>query len=149
MAQPSAAATAPSTPTDQRVRLALEAEIFQDDEGGPDSLIVTTDELTCEPIAPARLLGLVADARARLDQMERLAREYEARDTLRAIIAEHDLQVEEWDLADLDAKWRNKFMAFTALLDDGRRILVVPQGQDPIKRVNAVAALVNDLQAQT
>jgi hypothetical protein len=144
-----ATATASSpTPTDQRVRLVLEAEIFQDPDGGPDSLIVTTDELACQPTAPARLLGMAAEARAKLDQIERLAREYEAQDTLRAIVAEHELKIEEWDTATLDPKLRRGFVAFAMLHKDGSRLIVVPQGQDPIERVNAIAGLVNDLQAQ-
>ncbi|MET7514038.1 hypothetical protein ABZS88_11260 [Streptomyces sp. NPDC005480] len=81
------------TATDQRVRLVIEAEIFQDPDGGPDSLIVTTDDLACEPMSPARLRGMVADARAQLDQIERIANEHEAHDTLRVIVAEHELQV--------------------------------------------------------
>jgi hypothetical protein len=137
-----------STPTTQHVRLVLEAEIFQDTDGGPDSLIYSTDTVACEPVSPARMLGMVAEARAQLDAMERMAREFEARDTLAAIVAEHHLQLEEWDLANLDENLRSKFVAFAAVLKDGQRIVVVPQGQDPIKRVNAVSKLINDLQTQ-
>jgi hypothetical protein len=141
-------ATAPSTPTDQRVRLVIEAEIFQDLDGGPDSLIVTTDVLACQPTAPARLLGMVAEARAKLDHIERLAKEYEARDTLRAIVAEHGLVLEELDTDTLFPEHlRGKLKAWYGEVD-GTRIIAVPAGQDPVERVNVVAALVNDLQAQ-
>lgn len=141
--------TAPSTPTDQRVRLVLEAEIFQDPDGGPDSLIVTNDKLACEPIVPARFRGLIADARAELDRMERLVLEHEARDTLRAILAEHDLELEELDASTLPEKIRNGFGAFHCKPKNGRGVIVVPQGQDPIERVNFVADLANRFQAHT
>ena len=138
-----------STPAaqEQRVRLVLEAEVFQDPDGGPDSLIATTDKLACEPMSPARLLGMVAEARAQLDQMERIAREFEARGTLAAIVAEHHLHVEEWDIANLDEKFRGKFVAFAALTTDGQRIVVVPKGQDPIERLAGVTELVRDMEA--
>lgn len=142
------APTASPAPTAQRIRLVIEAEIFQDPDGGPDSLIVTTDELACEPTVPARLLGMVAKARAQLDQIERLANEYEARDTLRAIIAEWDLELEELDASTLPEKIRDAFQAFHCTPKGERAVIVVPQGQDPIERVNAVARLVNRLQVQ-
>ncbi|PKT67557.1 hypothetical protein CW362_39790 [Streptomyces populi] len=129
-------------PTPERcIRLVLEVEIFQDPDGDPDSLVVTTDELACEPTVPARVHSYINDARAKLDQMERLVNEHEAQDTLRAIVEEHQLLVEEWDIANLDAKWRDKFVAFAALLDDGRRVVVVPLGQDPVRRLGAVVEL--------
>lgn len=144
--QPEAPTTSPAL-TDQRVRLVIEAEIFQDLDGGPDSLIVTTDELACQPISPARLLGMVADARAQLDEIERLAKEYEARDTLAAILAEHDVQMEEWDTGSLDPKLRDRFVAFAMLHKDGSRLVVVPEGQNPIERLAAVAELIVDLRS--
>lgn len=136
-----------SSPTsiDQRVRLVIEAEIFQDSEGGPESLIVTTDTLACEPTSPARLLGMVADARAQLDQVEQLANKYEAADTFRAIVAEHNLIVEEWDTSTLDLKLRSSFVAFAALLANGDRVIVVPPKQDPVERLAAVASLIREI----
>lgn len=138
-------ATAPSTPTDQRVRLVIEAEIFQDSEGGPDSLIVTTDSLACEPTSPARLLGMVEEARAQLDQIERLAQVHEAEGTFRAIVAEHNLTVEEWDTSTLNSKLRKGFRAFGALLATGERLIVIPRDQDPIERVDAVVHILRSL----
>jgi hypothetical protein len=139
-------ATAPSTPTDQRVRLVIEAEIFQDPDGGPDSLIVTTDELACEPTVPARFLRMIEEGHAKLNAMKLMALEYEARDTLAAIIAEHDLTLIEvdmrtvtefaGDLADRLGCWAGR--------DNDRVIVWVPAGQDPFARTNAVADLVND-----
>lgn len=142
------ASMAMPAPTAQRVRFVLEAEIFQDPDGEPDSLIVTTDDLACEPVSPARLLGMVTSARAQLDQIERLAHEYEARDTLRAIVSEHNLQLEEVDTEILfPPHLRDKLSAWYGEVENGKKIVAVPLGQDPTERVNAVAALIHELQA--
>lgn len=138
---------AASTRTDQRVRLVLEAEIFQDPDGGPDSLIVTTDQLACEPVSPARLLGMVAEARTQLDAMERLAKVFEAEDTLAAIIDEHNIMLIEVDLMKLDAPDRtaaDKLRGVVGIIG-GRKIAWVPKEQDPIRRTAVIAELVNDL----
>lgn len=136
------------TTTDQRVRFVLEAEIFPDPDGGPDTFIATTDDLACEPVSPARFLGMVEEGYAELNAMKRMALEFEARDTLRAIVAEHDLQLEEVDTELLfPPHLRDKLQAWYGEVEDGKKIVAVPLGQDPIERVNAVAALVNDLQA--
>ncbi|MFG2855668.1 hypothetical protein ACGFZ9_34210 [Streptomyces mirabilis] len=145
---PTATASSP-LPRAQCTRVVLEAEIWQDPDGGPDTLCVTTDELACEPTVPARLRRMVVDARATLDKMERLADEQEARDTLAAIVAENDLQVEEWNADSLDPKMRDRFVAFLAVPKKGRTIVVVPEGQDPVERVNAVAGLVADIEGRT
>lgn len=58
-----------------------------------------------------------------------------------ALVAEHGLQVEEWDTDTLDKKYRDKFMAFYLEHKDGTRIVVVPIGQDPAERLRAVRAL--------
>ncbi|MFJ8027421.1 hypothetical protein [Streptomyces sp. NPDC096311] len=137
-------------PRSQCVRLVLEAEIFQDLEGGPDELVVTTDELACEPVAPARLRRMVADARATLDAIERLARRYEAEDTLRAILAEHDLTLVEVamdEVAEFGPDLAARLQCWSGK-ENGRQIVWVPQGQDPVERVDAIAKLVNDLADQ-
>jgi hypothetical protein len=57
-----------------------------------------------------------------------------------ALVTEYGLQVEEWDTVTLDPKLRDKFMAFY-LETDGKRILVVPVGQDPAERLHALRSL--------
>jgi hypothetical protein len=135
-------------PVEPSIRLVLEAEIFQDPDGGPDSLIVTTDTLACEPTAPARLRVMVEEARAQLDQIERLARVYEAQDTLRGILAEHNLPIEEWDPATLSPWLRDHLTSFCMYGGD-TPLVIVPKGQDPIERVNSVAKLINSLTRQS
>jgi len=136
-------ATMPSPQAEQRVRLVLEAEVWKDIEGGPDTFCVTTEDMACEPVSPARFLGMVSDARAQLDRMERLAREFEARDTLAAILAEHHARLEEWDTDVADPLLRARFAA-AAYVENGQLVVVVPLGQDPVQRVSAVANAVND-----
>jgi predicted GIY-YIG superfamily endonuclease len=51
------------------------------------------------------------------------------------------LQVEEWDTSTLGESLRAKFFAFYLEHKDGRRILVVPAGQDPVVRLHAVRAI--------
>lgn len=63
-----------------------------------------------------------------------------------AFAAEHGLQVEEWDTAALAENIRDKFMAAYFEID-GKRILVVPAGQDPAERLHAARELVAELAA--
>ncbi|MEU6279473.1 hypothetical protein [Streptomyces sp. NPDC047028] len=57
-----------------------------------------------------------------------------------ALVAEHGLQVEEWDTSTLDENLRDKFVAFYIETRD-RKVIVVPAGQDPAHRLAAVRAL--------
>nr|WSY53831.1 hypothetical protein OG999_29430 [Streptomyces sp. NBC_00886] len=127
---------------ERAVSLVLEAEVMAGLDTGMLTLIASTDHHMSDlaSVCPARLRGMVEDARKRLDEFERLANEYEAIDTLRAIVAEHNLHVVEWDMSALPADSRDGFLAHY-LETDGRRILVVPAGQDPIVRMNAVCTL--------
>jgi len=65
-------------------------------------------------------------------------------ETFAALVAEHGLQVEEWDTSTLDEQYRDKFFAFYVETRD-RKVIVVPQGQDPDHRLAAVRALLNHL----
>lgn len=57
------------------------------------------------------------------------------------LVAEHGLQVEEWDTSTLDESLRNKFLAYYLERKDGTRILVVPAGQDQTVRLHAARTL--------
>ncbi|MBP0456487.1 hypothetical protein [Streptomyces montanisoli] len=59
----------------------------------------------------------------------------------KAFTTQHDIQVVEWDTSTLAEDLRGKFYAHYLQLKDGRRILVVPAGQDPAFRLHAVRAL--------
>ncbi len=61
--------------------------------------------------------------------------------TVKALAAEHGLQIEEWDTTTLDANLRDKFFALYAEVK-GDRFIVVPTGQDPAHRLAAVRALI-------
>lgn len=63
-----------------------------------------------------------------------------ATEAFEALVAEHHLQVEEWDPSTLDEGLRDKFMGLYGEID-GTRILVVPAGQDPVIRLAVVRQL--------
>jgi hypothetical protein len=68
-------------PAERTVSLVLEAEVTTDLDTGRLALIASTDHhLTdLDEVSPERLRDLIADARQRLDEFERLAAEHEAR----------------------------------------------------------------------
>lgn len=61
---------------------------------------------------------------------------------VKALAAEHGLQIEEWDTTTLDANLRDKFFALYAEVK-GDRFIVVPTGQDPAHRLAVVRALLD------
>jgi monoamine oxidase len=134
-------------PAERAVSLSLEAEVMADDETGRLGLVASADpRLTdFDGVTPARLRAMVADARVRLAEFERLADEQEARDTLAALLAEHGLRVEEWDTSSLDARLRTRLEALHDPTDGDGTTIVVPAGQDPIDRLTAVRKLIADL----
>ncbi|WP_158810699.1 hypothetical protein [Streptomyces leeuwenhoekii] len=68
-------------PAERAVSLVLEAEVTTDLDTGRLALVASTDHhmSDLDEVSPARLRALVADARQRLDEIERLAAEHEAR----------------------------------------------------------------------
>jgi hypothetical protein len=128
------------------ISLTLDAEVMADDETGALSLVVSTSPQLSDfaEVSPARLRDMVAAFRGRLAEVERLADEQEARDTLAALLAEHDVELEEWDTSSLDERLRPHLQA----VHDptvGRRTIVVPAGQDPIDRLGAVRKVIAKL----
>ncbi|MFE9098265.1 DUF6907 domain-containing protein [Streptomyces sp. NPDC007264] len=65
--------------------------------------------------------------------------------TLDALTTEYNLQLVEWDTTSLDEYLRDKFYAHYLALRDGRRLVVVPAGQNPDVRVNVVRSLITHL----
>lgn len=130
-------------PAERALSLTLEAEVMTDADTGAVSLAASTDPQLADfgDVTPARLRQMVAAARTRLADFERLADEQEARDQLAALLAERDIELEEWDTASLDPKLRRAFGAFAMVREDGLRLVVVPAGQDPIARLAAVRDL--------
>lgn len=70
-----------TSPAERTVSLVLEAEVMADLETGRLALIASTDHhmADLDEVSPERLRILIADARQRLDEFERLAAEHEAR----------------------------------------------------------------------
>jgi hypothetical protein len=134
-------------PTERTVSLVLEAEVMADSDTGRLALIASTDHHMTDlvDVSPARLRQMVDEARTRLDEFERLASEYEARDTLSAILAEHDLTLIEapFDkLASIDGDLATRLGCWVMETPDGRGYVVVPSDQDPIERLETVSAFV-------
>lgn len=132
-------------PAERSISLTLEAEVMAD-ESGRLSLVASTDSQLSDfaDVTPARLRDMVAASRARLAEFERLADEQEARDTLAALLAEHGLRVEEWNLATLDSKLRHRIKAVHDPVAGGD-VIIVPAGQAPIARLDAVRRLIEDM----
>jgi len=133
-------------PAERSISLTLEAEVMADGESGHLALVASTDPQLADicDVTPARLREMVAAARTRLAEFERLADEQEARNTLRALLAEHGLRIEEWDITALDSRLRD---SITAVHDPvtGGDVIIVPSGQDPIDRLGAVRQLIEDM----
>jgi hypothetical protein len=70
-----------TAPAERTVSLILEAEVTTDLDTGRLTLIASTDHhmSDLDEVSPARLRGMVAAARKRLSEIERLANEHEAR----------------------------------------------------------------------
>ena len=137
-----------STLPEQSLSAFFHVETMNDLDDGRSTLLTATETNLGDlrETSPARALGMLADARAQLDQAEQLIKEHEARDPLAAILAEHGLTLIEVDMRTV-AEFADDLaphLRCWAGKDNGRLIVWVPKGQDPIERVNAVVALVND-----
>ncbi|SOD80093.1 hypothetical protein SAMN06272781_6864 [Streptomyces sp. 1222.2] len=130
-------------PAERALSLTLDAEVMVDSDTGALSLVASTDPQLSDlaEVSASRLRELIAAARTRLVEFERLADEQEARENLAALLAEHRLRVEEWDTATLDPKLRDRIQAVYDPTG-GDRVVIVPAGQDPIGRLAAVRELI-------
>lgn len=134
-------------PAERSLSLTLEAEVMADDDTGRLALVASTDPQLADfgDVSPAGLRDMIAATRTRLAEFERLADEQEARDSLAALLAEHRMRIEEWDLGNLDSKLRERITAVHDPVEGDGRTIVVPAGQDPIARLGAVRKLIADL----
>jgi hypothetical protein len=131
-------------PAERALSLSLDAEVMTDLDTGELALVASTDpQLTdLAEVTSASLRDLIAAAHAKLAEFERLADEQEARESLRSLLAEHGLNVEEWDTATLDARLRDRIQAVYDPTEGDGRTVIVPAGQDPIVRLSAVRDLI-------
>ncbi|MEV8546267.1 hypothetical protein [Streptomyces sp. NPDC051572] len=143
------APTASPAPRELSLSTFFTVEVMIDPDTGKPTLCTAADPTLGDfrETSPARALGMVEEIEARLVQAKRLIREHEARDTLAAILAEHHARMEEWDTDLADPLLRDRFLA-GAYVEDGQLVVVVPLGQDPIERVDAVAKAVNNVAEQ-
>lgn len=134
-------------PSVRAVSLSLDAEVMTDLDTGELSLVASTDPQLSDlaEVSASRLRELITAVRTGLVDFERLADEQEARESLRVLLAEHRLNVEEWDTATLDPELRERIQAvYDPTVGDGCTV-IVPAGQDPIVRLAAVRKLVADM----
>ncbi len=133
-------------PAERSISLTLEAEVMADADTGRLALVASTDAQLSDfdGVSPARLREMVASARQQLAEFERLADEQDARDTLAALLAEHELYIEEWNLGTLDSKLRKRIKAVHDPVAGGD-VIIVPADQDPITRLAAVRQLIASL----
>lgn len=145
-----------STP-ERAVSLVLEAEITSDLDTGRPTLIASTGhhQEDLDAVSPDRLRQMVEEARIRLEQLEQLAadyeplvRDYDATAMLRAVVAEHHLIIEEWDPSCLEPRLRAEYMGHRVTDEFGGRLIVVPMGQSPTERLQAVVSLVRDMEGE-
>ena len=131
-------------PAERALSLSLDAEVMTDLDTGELSLVASTDPQLSDlaEVSASRLRELIAAARNGLADFERLADEQEARESLRSLLAEHGLRVEEWDTASLDPRLRDSIPAVYDPTEGDGRTIIVPAGQDPIERLAAVGQLV-------
>ncbi|MDX3585993.1 hypothetical protein [Streptomyces europaeiscabiei] len=131
-------------PAERALSLSLDAEVMADADTGRLALVASTDPQLSDfaEVAPARLRQMIAAAQAKLAEFERLADEQEARETLRSLLAEHGLCVEEWDTATLDPQLRDRIRAVYDPTEGDGRTVIVPAGQNPIVRLTAVRELI-------
>ncbi|MGW2048603.1 hypothetical protein ACWCPF_25980 [Streptomyces sp. NPDC001858] len=134
-------------PAERGVSLSLEAEVMADVDTGQLALVASANPRLSDfaETSPARLRQMVTAARARLAEFERLADEQEARDTLAALLAEHGMRLQEWDLSSLDSQMRDHIKAVHDPTVGGGHVVIVPTGQDPIARLAAVRDLIADV----
>lgn len=134
-------------PAERALSLSLDAEVMTDLDTGELSLVASTDPQLSDlaEVSASRLRELITAAHANLVEFERLADEQEARESLRSLLAEHQLRVEEWDTATLDARLRDHIRAVYDPTEGDGRTVIVPAGQDPIVRLDAVRELIADM----
>lgn len=130
-------------PAERVLSLNLNAEVMADVDTGALSLVASADPQLSDfgDVSPARLREMVVAAREQLAAFEQLANEQEARDSLRVLLAEYRLRIEEWDTASLDPKLRGRIQAVYDPTE-GDRVVIVPASQDPIRRLAAVRQLI-------
>ncbi|MEU9894272.1 hypothetical protein ACIBCS_27965 [Streptomyces phaeochromogenes] len=146
-------ATAPSTLPERSITASLTAEIMHDLDDGRPTLVASTqgNQGDLQEVTPSQLLAKVTEVRARLDQIEDLARQYAAGHVIPAFIEHYNITVIEADMAALaehDAKLAEGLIGYAALHKEGHFTFFAPDGQDPIERLGAMRKLILNLQEQ-
>lgn len=145
--QPEAPTASPAI-NEQSLTAFYHVEITRDLDDGRLTLTAAAEQNLGDlrEVVPARAHSMLDTVLAKVNEMRRLINEFEAQDTLTAILAEHELTLVEVDMVEVAAFGEDlaSRLSCWAGRENGRLIVWVPKGQDPLVRVNAVAALAND-----
>jgi hypothetical protein len=139
------------TPPEQVITASLTAEIMHDLDDGRPTLVAYTQGNAgdLDEVSPTTLMARVREARAQLDQIEQLAREYASEHTLPELVSHFSLRLIEYGEDTMREHFgpelAKKFGCVALHQQDGGITVLVPEGQDPIVRLAVIRELVLDL----
>ncbi|MFJ9748909.1 hypothetical protein [Streptomyces chartreusis] len=139
-------------PAEQSLSTHLYVEITNDLDDGHSTLAVATETNLgdLDEAGPFDAMRKIREARAQLDEAERLINEYAATVTLPAFIEQYGIELIEIELdglADINPELAAGFKAVCARTN-GVLVVAVPKGQSPVERVAIVRDLVLHLERQ-
>jgi hypothetical protein len=143
-----------STLPEQAITASLTAEVMNDLDDGLPTLVASTEgnQGDLGEVSPSTLMCRVREARAKLDEIEQLARDYAATHTLPAFVDHFGIRLVERGMdtmrEHLGPELAEKFGCVALHRQDGGFTVIVPEGQDPLVRLAVVRELVRDLQEQ-
>ncbi|MDX3582965.1 hypothetical protein [Streptomyces europaeiscabiei] len=143
-----------STLPERAVASILVAEVMNDLDDGQPTLVAYTDgnagDLREVPVTA--LAVMIREARAKLDQIEQLARDYATKVTIPLFLKHFDIELHEYKAESMHEDFGPELTAqirgISEQRKDGRIIFAVPEGQDPIQRLAALRNYVNDVRSQ-
>lgn len=143
--------TASATISDQSATASLTVEVMTDLDTGQPTLLASThgNQGDLQVVTVAQAMAKVTELRKQAAGIEALVNEYAEKVLIPAFLTEYDIVLEELDMASLaeDAPdLAAGFRAFAATMNDGTLLVTAPKGQAPAERLDAIRALVLDLQ---
>lgn len=146
--------TLASTLPEQTIAASLTAEIMHDLDDGQPKLVAYTEGNAGDlrEVAVTALAVMVREARAKLDQIEQLARDYATKVTIPLFLKHFDIELHEYKAESMHEDFGPELTAqirgISEQRKDGRIVFAVPEGQDPIQRLAALRNYVNDLRSR-
>lgn len=148
--------TTPSASTlpEHTISASLTAEIMHDLDDGQPTLVAYTEGNAGDlrEVTVTALTVMVRETRAKLDQIEQLARDYATQVTIPLFLKHFDIELHEYKAETMHEHFGPELTAqirgISERRKDGRIVFAVPEGQDPIQRLAALRDYVNDLRIQ-